>query len=209
MLLTGDRQTFSQSPCSSTNPYTFSGTPVAMIPMGAPSMNISKEPLNSGTRMIPTLVPICMWQREREGGGGVRKREREERERKRESAWKLCFNTKPFLQTYRNFLEVVFMKRLHHFSIDNDRFWHHHPSFGVHTLHGVLGVHCTDVRRAVCVSVWMRVGVVSTMRLYSMCNVSVFVCEYMCHYIWECTCVWPWSQCQLTVWLFLVDVHLW
>ena len=67
MLRTGDRQTFSQSPCSSTNPYTFSGTPVAMTPMGAPSMKINKEPLNSGTRMIPTLVPIC----------GERERERE------------------------------------------------------------------------------------------------------------------------------------
>ena len=74
ILLTGDRQTFSQSPCSSTNPYTFSGTQVAMTPIGAPSMNISKEPLNSGTRMIPTLVPIC---------GG----ERRERERGREGEW--------------------------------------------------------------------------------------------------------------------------
>ena len=73
MLLMGDRQTFSQSPCSSTNPYTFSGIPVAMIPMGAPSMNISREPLNSGTRMIPTLVPICVRER---GIGRERERER-------------------------------------------------------------------------------------------------------------------------------------
>ena len=63
-------QTLSQSFCSSTKPYIFSGIPLATIPMASPLMKITSDPLNSGTRIKPTLSAICMCGEWREGGGG-------------------------------------------------------------------------------------------------------------------------------------------
>ena len=60
-------QTLSQSFCSSTKPYIFSGIPLATIPMASPLIKITSDPLNSGTRIKPTLSPICVC---RVGGGG-------------------------------------------------------------------------------------------------------------------------------------------
>ena len=68
-------QTLSQSFCSSTKPYIFSGIPLATIPMASPLMKITSDPLNSGTRIKPTLSAICVcgveggWRGR--GGGGV------------------------------------------------------------------------------------------------------------------------------------------
>jgi len=53
-------QTLSQSFCSSTKPYIFSGIPLATIPMASPLMKITSDPLNSGTLIKPTLSAICV-----------------------------------------------------------------------------------------------------------------------------------------------------